>query len=119
MDFSITSISSVFVGYSNERDLRVYVQMDSKEWTKIKNKKQLGHLYGVAISNEVYRIMHKSVVAWNPSVDDSRRASKGIKTLVLRYPMTEKQCQALAVDMSSYSTLLYAPKTSSLRLVGA
>jgi hypothetical protein len=57
--------------------------MPVKEWTK----SDKGFLYGIDISNQVYRSL--GVKASHPTVDSSKRASKGIKTLVLYYEDSE------------------------------
>src|SRR5580698_8556167 len=61
----------------------VTVKMPIKVWSAMKRRGQLGTLYGVDISNEVYRT--HGVPAHNPSVDDSKRATQGIKTIKLTY----------------------------------
>lgn len=63
----------------------VIVQCDAKEWNKLKKANDLGSLYGVDISNEVYRITDELVPAWNPSVCDRDRAKAGVKTIRLSY----------------------------------
>lgn len=62
----------------------VLVEMDSKSWAKTKKRGDLGHLYGVAISNAVYNI-NRNIPASCPTVDDRKRASKGIKRITLTY----------------------------------
>jgi hypothetical protein len=64
----------------------VYIQMDAKLWHEVKKNRQLGYLYGVTISNEVYR-SNKDIKAYNPSVDDRKRANNGIKYITLTYPL--------------------------------
>jgi hypothetical protein len=49
-------------------------------------KQNKGMLYGVDISNEVYRL-HPDIMAHCPSVDDTARAKNGFKTISLRYEM--------------------------------
>lgn len=58
----------------------VTVTMDKKEWTKA-NK---GMLYGVDISNEIYR-RYPDIYATCPTVGDNQSATKGIKTITLTY----------------------------------
>jgi hypothetical protein len=62
----------------------VVVEMDSKEWANARKSGNLGHLYGVEISNAVYAI-NRAIPAINPTVDDTARASKGVKTIKLNY----------------------------------
>ena len=62
----------------------VVVEMDSKEWAKLRKTGNLGHFYGVAISNVVYSL-NRAIPAINPTVDDTARASKGVKTIKLNY----------------------------------
>ncbi len=63
----------------------VKVDVDAAFWTKAKRTGQLGALYGIDISNEVYRLSRRLVPAWNPMVDDKRRASDGVKRITLTY----------------------------------
>lgn len=59
--------------------------IDPKEFAKIKRHNQLGQLFGIDLSNEVYRLTNGKIPASNPSVDYSKPARKGIKTLKLTY----------------------------------
>ena len=83
--FTIKSITASthdnsFGGYPFRVD--VIVKMETKAYKQFKNN--LGHLYGVLISNEVYRI-NPAIKAHGPMVDASRRAKKGVKTIILSY----------------------------------
>lgn len=70
--------------YRHDADLvTVKVTMPAKEWLACKAKGQLGALYGVDISNQVYREF--GVQASNPIVADDMRAKGGIKVLELSY----------------------------------
>lgn len=60
------------------------VLVDSKQWTKMRDKKQLSILYGVDISNLIYQI-NSNIPAYIPLVDANSRASKGLKTVKLTY----------------------------------
>ena len=60
----------------------VTVTMDAKAWTKARSK-GLGMLYGIDISNAVYR--EYGIKAYNPTVADRDRAKAGIKTIQLYY----------------------------------
>jgi len=83
--FTITQclMQSSNTGYKVETN--VTIQIDAKEFAKLKAKGHLGQLYGIDVSNEVYRLSGRAVRAHNPSVDDTRKASKGIKTISLTY----------------------------------
>ena len=75
-------IISVTKSSYDQDHVRVYVSMDVKDWNKAR-KQSLGQLYGIDISNEVYR--EHGVAASNPTVDDRRKARNGIKYLTLTY----------------------------------
>jgi hypothetical protein len=108
---SIKSITVVANHRLNDNEypwaVNVVANVDVKHWTKMRNKKSLGMLYGVDISNMVYSI-NKLIPAHGPLVDDSKRASKGIKTIQLTYflgcPERAKSlgCKILAGKYSSY-----------------
>lgn len=67
---------------------QVRVIMQAKTWLRAKRKGQLGMLYGVDISNFLYR--EHGVAAYNPTVSDRARSSNGIKTLTLNYYKASK-----------------------------
>lgn len=91
--------------YQNQFVTKVFVNVDSKYWAKLKSKSNLGQLYGVDISNEVYRIVNKSFNTYCPSVSDDARASKGVKKIILSYTMTEAQAKALGCN--DWSTTIW------------
>lgn len=62
----------------------VKVTMPVAEWTKYRKSGNLGQLYGLEISNAVYRV-NDAICASNPMVDDRQRAKQGVKTLTLTY----------------------------------
>lgn len=62
----------------------VTVQINVKDWTRLRNKGQLGALYGIDISNKVYQI-NRDIRAYNPTVSDRGRAVNGMKTITLEY----------------------------------
>lgn len=64
--------------------VEIEISIDAKLWRKYKDRKNLGMLYGVDISNAVYRINH-NIPASCPTVDDRRRAANGVKTIKLTY----------------------------------
>lgn len=76
--FKIISVSR----YSADL-VKVYIRMDAKEWHKLKKNSQLGSLYGIDISNAVYR--EYGVKAHCPTVSDRDNARGGIKRLTLYY----------------------------------
>lgn len=63
----------------------VVAKVDAKHWTKLRNAKDLGVLYGIDISNEAYALTNRLVPTHNPSVSDRDRAKDGIKTVRLSY----------------------------------
>ena len=69
----------------------VTIEMPVKDWTRARNKGQLGALYGVDVSNHLRR-EHGLTYAYNPTVEDKARAVKGIKRIKLHYykPTTVK-----------------------------
>lgn len=73
----------------NEELITVKVTLSAKEWFKAKNQGQLGQLYGVDISNAVYR--EYGVKAIYPIVGDRDRAKNGIKLIKLTYHDKEWQ----------------------------
>lgn len=62
----------------------VLVDVDAKEWSKLKRAKDLGSLYGIDIGNAVSKI-NPMIPAWNPMVDDKRNAKNGVKSITLEY----------------------------------
>lgn len=76
--FTINSVRRTYTDH-----VTVIVSIDAKLWAKAKAKGQLGELYGIDISNAVFR--EYGVKAYMPSVSDRRRASKGIKRIELTY----------------------------------
>lgn len=85
MEFQIKSVNRI-----SSDTVRVVVTMDAKVWRKAcksYGSMSLGCLYGVDISNAVSQ--GYGVKAWNPTVNDVERASKGIKTLILFYNDTD------------------------------
>ena len=76
--FKITNVYRI-----DDQRVKVSVQVDSKYWTKLKNKGDLGSLYGVDISNEVFRTY--GVQAYNPTVSANKRCRMGFKWIQLYY----------------------------------
>lgn len=72
--------------YKGTNYFEVEVEMNNDIW-KIQDK---GMLYGVDISNYIYR-QFPDVQAWNPSVNDSARARKGWKRIKLTYLLIEQK----------------------------
>ena len=76
MQFEIVSI------YRSTSELvSVKVRMPAKDWNA--SRKALGHLYGVDISNHVYR--STGIKAYQPIVDDKQRSKGGYKIIELTY----------------------------------
>lgn len=119
MEFKIKSIVAIRAGYSNEMDAKVTVSIDSKLWAKIKKQKQLGQLYGIDISNAVYKLMNGSISAIRPSVDDKSRASNGVKSITLNYSMNQYQIKSLGINQLDYCSVLWTEGRANLRAVGA
>lgn len=63
--------------------VRVVVTMIADVWKQYQKLGHLGQLYGVDVSNEVYRSY--GVKAYNPTVADRDKASGGVKTITLYY----------------------------------
>lgn len=110
----------------------VVVKLDSKAWTKLRTKGQLGQLYGVDISNEVYKLTNQLVPAYNPTVSDRDRAKNGIKTIRLSYYFKDHDAaEALGCEVKRFKSgdivpafgacaVVYdARRLSKLTLVGA
>ena len=96
MEFTIKSITaathdSSYGGYPFK--VSVQVEIDQKIWAKYKKNSHLGQLYGVDISNAVYAI-NRNIPASNPTVDDRKRSSKGVKTIGLTYYMSNHESTA-------------------------
>ena len=60
------------------------IEIDAKYWAKCKKSKSLGSLYGVDIGNALYAY-NNAIPAYNPMVDDTKNAKKGIKSISLVY----------------------------------
>ena len=86
--FNIINVSRI----SSDR-VKVIVTMSGFQWTITRDKGGLGGLYGVDISNTVYR--EYGVMACNPTVKDTDRAKNGLKTIELIY---DDSAWAPAVD---------------------
>ena len=80
--------------YRETRVHKVLVSIPVKEWNRYRKLGQLGALYGVDISNAVYRL-YSGIYATNPTVDDSARAKDGMKRIELYYRTPIKQVHKL------------------------
>lgn len=99
---SITACSSNYLGDSAAWLVTVRVIVEAKAWTKLRDKRDLGQLYGVDISNAVYRI-NKAIPASCPVVNDSARASKGFKSITLEYRLTNADhAESLGLKVHRY-----------------
>lgn len=83
--FKITAATVAASNTGYKVECIVKVEMPADEWKITQRMGHLGALYGVDISNEVYRISNRLVPAHNPMVDDSKRAKNGIKYITLTY----------------------------------
>lgn len=99
MLFSIESIIAQAARYlgADDWEVVVTVKMPAKHWKKIRDKKGLGQLYGIEISNTVYAI-NRNIPAHHPTVDDRGRAKRGIKTITLRYKLQDPN-RAMALGL--------------------
>lgn len=98
---SITAQASNYLG-DHLWVVEVSVLVDAKAWAKMRDKGQLGSLYGVDISNAVYAI-NQAIPASRPTVGDSERASKGFKRISLTYSLTDAaQAEALGLKVHRY-----------------
>lgn len=70
--------------WCGERTVTVTFRMDAKEWKKLSSKGALGQLYNCDLSNWLSRSGQLGFYAV-PSVDDRSRASKGVKTITVRF----------------------------------
>lgn len=62
----------------------VSFSIDAKEWKRLRDKRQLGSLYNCDLSNYLSR---KGLLRFYavPSVNDSSRASKGVKSISVSF----------------------------------
>lgn len=81
--FTITSLNARAVTHKMW-EVSVSRRIAAKAWAQLKKRGALGLLYGVDVSNAVYRL-NSGIPARCPTVDDSARASKGFKTIRLIY----------------------------------
>lgn len=68
--------------------IEVVVTLPVKLWTKYRNSKALGQLYGIEICNAVYAIS-RHIPAHNPTVSDTAKAKAGVKTIRLSYYLND------------------------------
>lgn len=94
--YSINSVRRI-----DSQTVRVSIQCDAKAWSKLRDAGDLGSLYGIDVSNEVYKTY--GIKAYNPSVSHNDRARRGVKSIDLFY--TDSQW----VDVSQ---LTYAPNVT-------
>ena len=76
--FEITKVRRISID-----TVEVLVTMEAKLWGKYKRSGWLGSLYGIDISNAVYKL--EGIKAICPSVGDRDRAINGYKTISLCY----------------------------------
>ena len=98
MEFTIKTIiasthDSSFGGYPFK--VSVNIEIDQKVWAKYKKQSNLGQLYGIDIGNAVYAI-NNNIPALNPSVDDRKRSSNGVKIINLTYYMANNERTAIS-----------------------
>jgi hypothetical protein len=73
----------VTVSRYDAESVKVLIDIDADAWRDHAKRGDLGQLYGVDISNRVFR--EYGVKAYNPTVDHNSRAVKGVKRLTLYY----------------------------------
>jgi hypothetical protein len=92
VDFSIESITARSSNYLGAGDhlwnVDVLIRIPVKVWNAYRKQKDLGYLYGVAVSNAVYRL-NQNIPASHPIVNDNARASKGWKNIKLSYVLSD------------------------------
>lgn len=66
----------------NHYEVTISIAVDY--WKELQRTGQLGVLYGIDVSNEIYR-RHSDVYATNPTVSDRDRARKGFKIIRMTY----------------------------------
>ena len=80
-------------------EVSVIVHVEAARWHKLAKQGNLGQLYGVDISNAVYRF-NSSIPASMPTVDDRSRAKRGFKRITLTYHvMDPNQARALGLQV--------------------
>ena len=77
---AVTQHDSSFGGYRWK--LIVNVDVDKTQWHALKKKNQLGQLYGVDISNALFRSGYDKHGYSVPQIDDKRRCKGNIKSVV-------------------------------------
>ncbi len=94
--FTIKRIDLVAERYFHEdgatKQAIVHVEVDAKRWHEYKARRNLGQLYGVDISNAVYKA-DRRIHATNPTVSDRERAKGGIKRITLYYNTSVLICE--------------------------
>jgi hypothetical protein len=82
--FSIKSV------YRNCPELvTVMVTIDSRAWNDFRKNGHLGQLYGIDISNEVYRTY--GVKAHNPTVNESIKVKTGTTTKIIELTYADSE----------------------------
>ncbi len=88
----------------------VKVDINAKDWTKLRNAKGLGSLYGIDIGNAVYKI-DSNIPAYNPMVSDRARAKNGVKSITLQYHFKDHdKAEAMGMLTHKFKDGSRAPK---------
>src|SRR4051812_25598342 len=107
---SITARDSEYLGDHSAWIVEVRVIVEAKAWTKLRDTRNLGQLYGIDISNAVYHA-NRNIPASCPTVDDRARASKGFKSITLTYRLTDPvKAEALGLTVQRYKNGEFANK---------
>lgn len=78
----------------------VSVEVEAKYWKALQKAKNLGQLYGIDISNQVYALSKGLIPASHPTVSDEKNARNGIKTVVLTYYFQDhNKAEALGLEV--------------------
>jgi hypothetical protein len=114
--------SSEYLGDSYAWILSVNVRVNSKQWTKLRNKGRLGQLYCVDIANTLYR-MNTDYGYSQPTVSDSKRSTNGFKSITIEYRFTDSdKAKRLGLKVSPHAAygdrvILYSDSKPVLRKV--
>ena len=84
----IGEIENSYTAYNKQATC--ILKIPASVWRKYRAEGNLGFLYGVDVSNYVYRTSNFKIKAYNPVVSDRARAKNGIKTIELTYYWNEE-----------------------------
>ncbi len=87
----IGEIRNSYTAY--DKQATCFLKIPVSVWRRYRDKGNLGVLYGIDVSNYIYKASNFKIKAYNPVVDDRQRARKGIKTIELTYYWYEEKKQ--------------------------